>query len=417
MSQSPFTSLTTRARLLNGPLSQVVPRYVARLKRGRYSTSAAQSRLGILGHFAHWMSMCHLPIHMVDEECVDFFLRHHLPFCDCASPVARTPGDVHAALTSLLTILRETHVIPAIPDPAGPIAEELKRYNAHMQNARGLASETRSGYLRTIGRFLLAKFAGRPVLISKLRPTDIHDFIDGQLNVIDTASNAAAISSALRAYLGYRATCGDPVQPLLVAIATPAHWGLATLPRGLTPEEVDRVLNSFTDTTPSRRRGYAIVRLGLDLGLRSIEINRLELEDIDWKRGSITLNRTKSRRQDVLPLPVETGWALETYILKERPKTNQRMVFVRHIAPYDQAMGVDGIRAVVRDVFRRAGIPHGRSHSLRHTLACRLINRGSSIKEVADILRHRSLNTSLIYAKVNHGALAGVALPWPGSSS
>ena len=143
MSQSPFTSLTTRARLLNGPLSQIVPRYVARLKRGRYSTSAAQSRLGILGHFAHWMSMCHLPIHMVDEECVDFFLRHHLPFCDCASPVARTPGDVHAALTSLLTILRETHVIPAIPDPTGPIAEELKRYNAHMQNARGLASGTR----------------------------------------------------------------------------------------------------------------------------------------------------------------------------------------------------------------------------------------------------------------------------------
>jgi integrase len=354
---------------------------------------------------------------MVDEECADFFLRHHLPFCDCASPVTRTPGDVHAALTSLLTILRENHVIPAIPDPTGPIAEELKRYNAHMQNARGLASGTRSGYLRTIGRFLLAKFAGRPVLISKLRPSDIHDFIDGQLNVIDTTSNAAAISSALRAYLGYRATCGDPVQPLLAAIATPAHWALATLPRGLTPEEVDRVLNSFTDTTPSRRRGYAIVRLGLDLGLRSIEINRLELDDIDWKRGSITLNRTKSHRQDVLPLPVETGRALETYILKERPKTNQRMVFVRHIAPYDQAMGVDGIRAVVRDVFRRAGIPHGRSHSLRHTLACRLINRGSSIKEVADILRHRSLNTSLIYAKVNHDALAGVALPWPGSSS
>lgn len=417
MSQSPFTSPTTRARLQSGPLSQIVPRYVARLKRGRYSAHSAESRLGILGHFAHWMSMCHLPIQMVDEECVEFFLHHHLPFCDCASPVDRTACDVHAALTPLLNILRETHVIPATPAPTGPIAEELKRYNAQMQNARGLASGTRNRYLRTIGRFLLAKFAGGPVLISKLRPADVHSFINDQLDAVDTASNAAAIASALRAYLRYRATCGDVVQPLLAAIATPAHWGLATLPRGLSTEEVDRLLNSFTEATPSRRRGYAIVRLGLDLGLRSIEINRLELDDIDWKQGSVTLKRTKSRRQDVLPLPVETGKALEIYILKERPKTNQRMVFVRHVAPYDQPIGVDGIRGVVRDVFRRAGIPHGRSHSLRHTLACRLINRGSSIKEVADILRHRSLNTSLIYAKVNHDALAGVALPWPGSSS
>jgi integrase/recombinase XerC len=417
MSLSPVTSRTTRARLLNGPLSQVVPRYVAKLKRSRYSTQSAQSHLGVLGHFAQWLSMCHLPIHVVDEECVDFFLRHHLPFCDCASPADRIPCNVHAALTPLLAILRETHVIPAIPEPTGPIAEELKRYNAYMQNARGLASGTRRGYLRTIGRFLLAKFAGRPVLISKLKPADIHSFINDQLDAIDTTSNAAKISSALRAYMGYRTICGDAVLPLLAAIATPAHWGLATLPRGLTPEEVDRLLKSFTDATPSRRRGYAVVRLGLDLGLRSIEINRLELDDIDWKRGSITLKRTKSLRQDVMPLPIETGKALEAYVLKERPKTNQRMVFVRHVAPYDQPLGVDGIRAAVRDVFRRAGIPHSRSHSLRHTLACRLINRGSSIKEVADILRHRSLNTALIYAKVNQSALAEVALPWPGSSS
>ena len=199
MSQSPFISPTTRTRLQSGPLSQVVPRYVARLKRGRYSTHSAESRLGILGHFAHWMSMCHLPIQMVDEECVEFFLRHHLPFCDCASPVDRTPCDVHAALTPLLSILRETHVIPATPAPIGPIAEELKRYNAQMHNTRGLALGTRSGYLRTIGRFLLAKFAGGPVLISKLRPADIHSFINDQLDAVDTASNAAAIASALRA--------------------------------------------------------------------------------------------------------------------------------------------------------------------------------------------------------------------------
>ena len=92
-------------------------------------------------------------------------------------------------------------------------------------------------------------------------------------------------------------------------------------------------------------------------------------------------------------------------------------MFVRHLAPHDEPVGVDAIRRVVRDAFRRAGIPHGRTHALRHTLACRLVERGSSIKEVADVLRHRSLNTSLIYAKLNHSALAEVALPWPGSAA
>ena len=151
-------------------------------------------------------------------------------------------------------------------------------------------------------------------------------------------------------------------------------------------------------------------------GLRSIEINRLQLADIDWRMGTVTLKRTKSRRQDILPLPIDTGRALEAYIRHERPKTSDKAVFVRHVAPFDEPVGVDAIRRVVRDAFRRVGISHGRSHALRHTLACRLIGQGGSIKEVADVLRHRSLNTSLIYAKLDQGALAGVALPWPGSA-
>src|SRR5665647_678794 len=121
------------------------------------------------------------------------------------------------------------------------------------------------------------------------------------------------------------------------------------------------------------------------------------------------------QRQDVLPLPMSTGRALEAYIRHERPKTSDAAVFVRHLAPHDEPIGVDAIRRVVRDAFRRVGIPHGRSHALRHTLACRIINQGGSLKEVADVLRHRSLNTAMIYAKVDHGALSGVALPWPGS--
>ena len=143
----------------------------------------------------------------------------------------------------------------------------------------------------------------------------------------------------------------------------------------------------------------------------------LQLADIDWRLGTVTLKRTKSRRQDLLPLPVVTGRALEAYLRHERPKTSDPAVFVRRLAPHDEPIGVDAIRRIVRDAFRRVGIQHGRGHALRHTVACRIVNQGGSIKEVADVLRHRSLNTSMIYAKVDHGALSGVALPWPGSAA
>jgi integrase/recombinase XerC len=404
-----------RAWLLEGPVSIYVPAYVARLRRGRYATNTSARCLNGVAHFAHWMSMCHLPAHMLDEGCIDQFLRYHLPRCDCPGGALRTPRDLHAALVPLLAILRDQQVIARPPPPAGPIADELRGYDTHMRDARGLTEGTRRGCLRIVER-LLAKFAGRPVVVGELQPQDVRRFIAEQLERLGTSSNAVTIAATLRAYLRYRASCGDAVQPLLAVVASPAHWSLASLPRGLKPQELERLLSSFTCAVPSPRRGYAVVRLALDLGLRSAEINRLQLTDIDWHIGTLTLKRTKSRRQDILPLPMATGQALEAYLRHERPKTSNGAVFVRHLAPYDEPIGVYGIRRVVRDAFRRVGIPHGRTHALRHTLACRLVGQGASIKEVADVLRHRSLNTSLIYAKVDHGALAGVALPWPGSA-
>lgn len=403
--------------LLEGPLAAQVPAYLARLRRGRYATHTSGRCLNGVAHFAHWMSMCFLPARMLDKGCIDQFLRYHLPRCDCLGGALRTPNEARAALMPVLDILRAEGVIAPVPVPTGPIADELNRFDAHMRNARGLAAKTRQGRLRIVERLLLSRFAGQPVVVSSLVPEDIRHFIAEQLRALSTSSNAFAIASTLRAYLRYRATCGDAVAPLLAAISSPAHWSMATLPRGLKPEEVDRLLNSFTDALPSPKRGYAVVRLAFDLGLRGIEISRLQLADIDWRLGTVTLKRTKSRRQDLLPLPVATGRALEAYLRHERPKTSDSAVFVRRLAPHDEPIGVDAIRRIVRDAFRRVGIPHGRSHALRHTVASRIVNQGGSIKEVADVLRHRSLNTSMIYAKVDHGSLSGVALPWPGSPS
>ena len=411
----PALHLPLRDWLREGPLSAQVPAYVARLKRGGYAPHTCERNLNALAHFAHWLAMCRLPAHMVDEGCIDHFLRYHLPCCDCLGGVLRSPAGAHAALIPLLEILRVDNIIAPPFTPTGPIADELCRYETYMCEVRGLASGTRTNRLRIVERLLQSKFAGRSVDFCELQTEDVRKFISEQLDFLGTTSNATAIASSLRAYLQYRATCGDTVQPMLAVIASPARWSMASLPRALKPEEADRLLRSFTSALPSPRRGYAVVRLALDLGLRGIEINRLQLSDIDWLRGTITLKGTKSKRQDVLPLPASTGRALEAYLRHERPKTSDAAVFVRRMAPHDEPIGVDAIRRIVRDAFRRAGIPHGRGHALRHTVACRIVNQGGSIKEVADVLRHRSLNTSMIYAKLDHGALSSVALPWPGS--
>jgi integrase len=162
-------------------------------------------------------------------------------------------------------------------------------------------------------------------------------------------------------------------------------------------------------------RGTAIVRCAVDLGLRSAEIAGLTLDDLDWEAGTLTLRKTKSRREQVLPLPEPTGRAIVAYLQHERPKSLHREVFVRRMAPHDETIGPDLVRKTIRQAYERAGLPYSRSHLLRHTIARRLLDGGSSLKEVADVLRHRSLNTTLVYAKLDSRNLRSVALPWPGS--
>ena len=358
-----------------------------------------------------------LAAEQLDAHKVEQFLNEHLPCCDCPKPVRRNHGALRAALGHLLTVLLEQGVIHAPPAPTGEIADELRRYDDHMNKSCGLSEGTRRGALCTVRELLLDAFAGRPVVIAELKPDDVRKFIAARLDKVGTTSNAIMLASALRAYFRYRATCADQVYGLIGVISSPAHWNLASLPQALKPDEVARLLASFNASLPSPKRGYAIVRCALDLGLRRGEIAKLQLTDIDWRNGTVTIKRTKALRQDTLPLPAVTGQALADYVRFERPKTTNQAVFVRVVAPHDQPISPDAIHGVIRAAFHRIGLTHGRTHALRHTLACNLVNQGSSLKEVADVLRHRSLNTSMIYAKLDNSKLAAVALPWPGSTT
>ncbi len=297
------------------------------------------------------------------------------------------------------------------------ISEELRRYDEHLRDVRGLAAATRVDLIRVAGWLLRQQFEEGAVDIAKLQPDDVRRFLASQLDAHRTASNASRLAAALRSYFRYRTTCGDQVGGLTAVITNPVHWKLASLPRALKPDEVERLLNSFTADLRWPKRGYAIVRCALDMGLRSCEIAHLMLADIDWHAGTVTLRGTKSQRQDILPLPMATGEALADYLQHERPSSTSPSVFVPHLLAHDQPMTAGAIRGVIRWAYHRIGLTHSRSHALRHPLACRMVESGSSLKEVADVLRHRSLNTTLIYAKLDTPKLSAVPLPWPGSGS
>lgn len=295
--------------------------------------------------------------------------------------------------------------------------EELRRYDAYMDHVRGLAPKTRETALRILGRLLTARFGDEAIDIAALEPDQVRDFFAQQAKLYSKPASAGTVIASLRGYFRYRVSLGDAVQGLIGVLSYPANWQLSSLPKTLTPEEVEQLVNSLGKQGRSLRRADAIVRCALDLGLRSGEIAHISLDDIDWRAGTITLRHTKGRRDDVLPLPATTGAAIVAYLEQERPKTRNRAVFVRHQTPRGEPVGPDLVRKAIRQAFAHAGLPYTRSHLLRHSMANRLLAGGASLKEVADVLRHRSLNTTMIYAKLDSRNLAEVALAWPGSAA
>jgi len=367
-------------------------------------------------HLSMWMKDAIKRLADVDEGLVAEFVEHHLPGCRCATS-ARHPSTVRAALGHLLVVLRAANAIAPRPPDMTEVGQELRRYDQYMAQVRGLAPKTREGALRLVEALLRKHFGDDAIQFEIITPERVRRFFAAQAKNYKTPSSLGVVVSSLRGYFRWRATLGDRTHALVGALAYPANWQQASLPKSLAPAEVEQLEAALGQSGPSMLRADAIVRCALDLGLRSGEVARLSLDDIDWDAGTITLRRTKGRREDVMPLPEATGRAIAAYLRDERPKTQHRMVFARHMTPRERPIGPDLVRKTIRQAYARAGLPHTRSHLLRHTMASRLLAGGSSLKEVADVLRHRSLNTTLIYAKLDSSRLVEVALPWPGISA
>jgi len=405
-----------RAWLKQSALEAHAIEYWAYLGSRRYAASTRRVYLVCIAHFAHWMRHKRLSLKRLDEDAVARYLAEHLPRCSCAEPVRRLVHENRAALVHLLATLRANGVIAEQRKQSGQIETELDRFDRYMHQARGLADNTREQRVAIIRRLLSSQFCSRPVVPTRLSPAGVRRFIMDHADSW-SAGSLHVIAGAVRGYLRFRTSQGDRTHAVLAAVPSIAQWRLAALPEVPTGAEVEQLLRSFDQPFPSYRRAYAMTRCLVDLGLRSSEVVGLRLDDIDWRTGIVCLAKPKSRRTDVLPLPRETGRAISSYIVSERPQTTNRAVFVRHVAPYDQPIGTGVVQRAVREAYRRCGLRYSRVHVLRHSVASRLLSAGTPLKEIADVLRHRSLDTSAIYTKIDTTRLAAVALPWPGSAA
>ncbi|HQC97824.1 MAG TPA: tyrosine-type recombinase/integrase [Aquabacterium sp.] len=404
-----FDALTPLAssRLRGGHLGPFVQPYWDRLRELGYAQCTVRLYINCLSHFAHWAAHQRFELTALDKQ-IDHFVGRHLQRCRCAGDVQRTAHCVRAALGHLKVVIVDSGVQLDSQQP-GPVDEQLLQFDRHLQQMKGLAGSTRRRRL-VIVRPLVSMTNG----LGLPTPDQLRQFLRRELSRVSAAS-AGVTTSAVRSWLRYCAFEGHRVERLLAIVASPASWRLAPLPQTLTAGELQRLLDAFPPGLPSRLRCYAIVRCLVDLGLRSSEVIALDLDDIDWAAGTVRICKSKSRRVDVLPLRQATGAAIAEYIRCERPRVTGRRIFVRHVAPAEVPVSAEVVRRAVREAYRRAGLPHTRVHILRHTLASRLLNTGGTLKEVADVLRHRELDTSLIYAKVDFVRLGAVAMPWPGS--
>jgi len=287
-------------------------------------------------------------------------------------------------------------------------------YTHYLQRERGLSKVTIANYVSCVRTFLHERFGTRGIRLRRLGQADINGFIQ-QKSVVFRPTTLQGWCAALRSFFRFLHLRGDITTDLASGVPAVACWRLATIPKFLKREEVQRLLDSCDLATTRGQRDYTVLLLLARLGLRAGELVAMTLDDIDWDAGEIMV-RGKGQRHDRMPLSKDVGEALATYLRHGRPVCRARQVFVRLCAPHRGFASSSDISTIVRQAINRAGLhpPCKGAHLLRHTLATELLHRGSSLVEIGEVLRHRCLNTTEIYSKVAIDALRALAQPWPG---
>jgi site-specific recombinase XerD len=420
MIESVFRSTRVRQRLqqsvLGLPVYEAVTAY---LVKRRHPIGTVQQYVQSIEHFDRWLRRTHRPILDLGEESVARFLADHLPRCRCPVPACTTHHQVRTSLRHLIRVLRSRGDIaprrrPEDASASGMLVQEFVEY---LRDVRGAATSTSTYYRRYAREFLAVHFADGPVDMERIQPAAVTRFVTERRSRWTTGSMQAA-STGLRSFFRFLQVTGRGGEHLVRAVPRIPHWKLSSIPRVLSDAQVRSVLASFDRSTPTGLRGFAMITCLAGLGLRACEVAALSIDDFDWMAGTLTIPATKTRRADVLPLPAHVARAVIAYLRRGRPAASTRRVFVRHVAPVGEPAGPSIVRQTVLGAAVRAGLDPKLSCAsvFRHTVATRLLRAGATLKEVADVLRHRGIDTAAIYAKVDLTNLRAVAQAWPGGT-
>ena len=395
---------------VTGPLTPHVAGFRRELERVGYRPHAVSDQLRLLAHASRWLAGQGLGAEAFTPARVDEFLGHR-----------RAEGHVlwlsPKAMAPMLGYLRSLGVVET-PAPVAPATEAevlQEHYRAFLVQERGLAAGTIAGYLH-VARLFCAARAGEDegLHLDRLSAAEVTEFVLAEC-ASRSVGSAKYVVCGLRSLLRYLYVAGHSKAALDAAVPTVAGWRLAGLPVTVGGAEVARLLAGCDRRTTFGRRDYAVLVVLSRLGLRAGEVAALELADVDWRAGELVV-RGKGRRQERLPIPVDVGEALAGWLRRGRPRCECATVFTRVRAPH-RPLTSSGVSHIVAAACRRAGLPVVRAHRLRHTAATGMLRAGASLPEVGQVLRHASVLSTAIYAKVDRERLRGLALRWPGSVS
>ena len=395
----------TGRRRKPGRMGWFIDGYRAWLAGRGYAPGTVINMLAMAGDLGRWMDARDFAASDLDRVMVAEF-RDAMR----TAGMRNVPG-AHG-LDRLLQYLEHEGVRAASAVPATPVEELVQRYRRWLVGDRGLAEATVERYVKLARLFLTQRSTELVHSVENLTGTDIVAFLLQESDRLSVGSVKGRVAE-LRSLLKFLYLHGLTPRPLTTVVPPVAGWRDTGVPKAIPAADVQLLLGSCDRSDPIGVRDFAMLMLVARLGLRSAEVARLELGDIDWRAGQIIL-RGKASRQEGMPLPVDVGEALTAYLTQARPSTRIRQVFLAAKAPM-RPIPPGLVSDVTHRACDRAGLPRIGAHRLRHSLATEMLRRGATIVEVSQVLRHRDLATTAIYAKVDYAALRAVARPWPGA--
>ncbi len=390
--------------------AQIGP-FIESLKRTGYTPNTICTKRAALRRFLIWKRRLRFRSTEPDESEVAEFMA-------TSSQLAPTHrGVASTALASFLEHLRQERVINTrAPEPPATASTKMeKRYAEFLRNEKGLAEWSLRVYLRLVPKLFdyLEKQHGNNS-IRRLDASALRAFLlkDAQGK---SSEYVRSLTSSLRSFLRFLQAVGEIQHDLSAAIPSVRRWTQPDIPKRLTAEEVDRVLAALDRTTAAGRRDFAILLLLAKLGLRAGEVLSLELGDIRWRTGEI-LVRGKGGRRDLLPLPRDVGAAIARYLRLDRGVRPTHRIFLRTHAPRVPFTTSVSISHIVCRAMAEADVERpkrGAAHLFRHSLASRMLQQGANLRDIAEVLRHRGIRATEIYAKIDMRQLHKVVRPWP----